>query len=68
MSDKTSGKAKEAYGAIIGDEDRKAEGKAEQRWADADAKKKAKEKEKAAERAEREARAKDNPLGKLLGG
>ncbi len=36
--DKAMGKAKEAYGAMIGDEAKKAEGRAEQRKAQAEAK------------------------------
>jgi uncharacterized protein YjbJ (UPF0337 family) len=36
--DKAMGKAKEAYGAMIGDEARKAEGRAEQRKAEAEVK------------------------------
>jgi uncharacterized protein YjbJ (UPF0337 family) len=35
MSEKAKGKAKEAYGAMTGDEAKKAEGRAEQRKADA---------------------------------
>ena len=35
MSEKARGKAKEAYGAMTGDEAKKAEGRAEQRKADA---------------------------------
>ena len=36
--DKAMGKTKEAYGAMIGDEAKKAEGRAEQRKAEAEAK------------------------------
>ncbi len=36
MSEKAKGKAKEAYGAIIGDEAKKAEGRAQQRKAEAE--------------------------------
>jgi uncharacterized protein YjbJ (UPF0337 family) len=35
MEDKAKGKAKEAYGAIIGDEEKKAEGRAQQRKGEA---------------------------------
>lgn len=35
MSEKAKGKAKEAYGAIAGDEGKKAEGQAQQRTAEA---------------------------------
>jgi uncharacterized protein YjbJ (UPF0337 family) len=35
MDDKVEGKAKEAYGAITGDEEKKAEGRAQQRKAEA---------------------------------
>ena len=41
--DKTMGKAKEAYGAMIGDEAKKAEGRAEQRKAQAEAEAKQRE-------------------------
>ena len=56
--DKVEGKAKEAYGAIIGDEAKKAEGRAQQRKAEAE--KEAEQREKTrqakaeAERAERQ--------------
>jgi uncharacterized protein YjbJ (UPF0337 family) len=56
--DKMEGKAKEAYGAIIGDEAKKAEGRAQQRKAEAE--KEAEQREKTrqakaeAERAERQ--------------
>ena len=36
MSERAMGKAKEAYGAIIGDEAKKAEGRAQQRKAEAE--------------------------------
>jgi uncharacterized protein YjbJ (UPF0337 family) len=36
VSDKVEGKAKEAYGAITGDEEKKAEGQAQQRKAEAE--------------------------------
>jgi uncharacterized protein YjbJ (UPF0337 family) len=37
MSEKAKGKMKEAYGALVGDEAKKAEGRAEQRKAEAEA-------------------------------
>jgi uncharacterized protein YjbJ (UPF0337 family) len=51
--DKATGRAKEAYGALIGDEALKAEGRAEQRKADAEAEARQREKTR---RAEAEAR------------
>jgi uncharacterized protein YjbJ (UPF0337 family) len=51
--DKAEGKAKEAYGAIIGDEAKKAEGRAQQRKAKAE---KEAEQRKKTRRAEAEAR------------
>ena len=51
--DKAMGKAKEAYGALTGDEELKAEGRAEQRKADAGAEASQREK---IRRAEEEAR------------
>jgi uncharacterized protein YjbJ (UPF0337 family) len=42
--DKAMGKAKEAYGALTGDESLKAEGRAEQRKADAEAEAKQRQK------------------------
>ena len=50
MDDKSKGKAKEAYGALSGDEAKKEEGRAQQRKADA---------EKEATQKERTSRAKD---------
>jgi uncharacterized protein YjbJ (UPF0337 family) len=47
--DKAMGKAKEAYGAITGDEAKKAEGRAEQRKAEAEAEAKQREKTRQAE-------------------
>ena len=47
--DKVMGKAKEAYGAMIGDEAKKAEGRAEQRKAQAEAEAKQREKTRQAE-------------------
>jgi uncharacterized protein YjbJ (UPF0337 family) len=69
--DKAMGKAKEAYGALTGDEEKKAEGRAEQRKAEAEAearqRKKTRQAEAAAKRAEKERdrqRLKDQgPLG-----
>ena len=56
--DKMEGKAKEAYGAIIGDEAKKAEGRAQQRKAEAEKEAEQREKtrqaEAAAEHAERQ--------------
>jgi uncharacterized protein YjbJ (UPF0337 family) len=49
--DKAVGKAKEAYGALVGDEAKKAEGRAEQRKAEAEARQREKTR-----RAEAEAR------------
>jgi uncharacterized protein YjbJ (UPF0337 family) len=53
--DKAVGKAKEAYGAITGDEELKAEGRAEQRKADAEAEARQREKRRQAEAAARQA-------------
>ena len=56
--DKVEGKAKEAYGAIIGDEAKKAEGRAQQRKAEAqkeaEQRKKTRQAEAEAEHAERQ--------------
>ena len=56
--DKMEGKAKEAYGAIIGDEAKKAEGRAQQRKAEAEKeaeqRKKTRQAEAEAEHAERQ--------------
>ena len=56
--DKMEGKAKEAYGAIIGDEAKKAEGRAQQRKAEAEEeaeqRKKTRQAEAEAEHAERQ--------------
>jgi uncharacterized protein YjbJ (UPF0337 family) len=49
MSEKAKGKAKEAYGALIGDEAKKAEGRAEQRKAKAEAEAEQREKTRRAE-------------------
>ncbi len=53
--DKAEGKAKEAYGAIIGDEAKKAEGRAQQRKAKAEKEAKQREKTRQAEAEAREA-------------
>ena len=47
--DKAMGKAKEAYGTMIGDEAKKAEGRAEQRKAEAEAKQREKTRQAEAE-------------------
>jgi uncharacterized protein YjbJ (UPF0337 family) len=47
--EKASGKAKEAYGALTGDEAKKAEGRAEQRKAEAEAEARQREKTRRAE-------------------
>jgi uncharacterized protein YjbJ (UPF0337 family) len=47
--DKAVGKAKEAYGALVGDEAKKAEGRAEQRKAEAEAEARQREKTRRAE-------------------
>jgi uncharacterized protein YjbJ (UPF0337 family) len=47
--DKAMGKAKEAYGALTGDEAKKAEGRAEQRKAEAEAEARQREKARQAE-------------------
>ena len=49
MSERAMGKAKEAYGAIIGDEAKKAEGSAQQRKAEAEEETKQREKTRRAE-------------------
>ena len=72
MEDKAKGKAKEAYGAIIGDEEKKAEGRAQQRKADAEEKATQKERTRQAEaeadRAERERNKQERKDKGLLGG
>ena len=55
--DKAVGKAKEAYGALVGDEAKKAEGRAEQRKAEAEARQREKTR-----RAEAEARQAEKEL------
>ena len=72
MDDKTKGKAKEAWGALTGDEDKKEEGRAQQRKATAEEEATQKEKTRRAKdeakRAERE-RSKQEVKDKgLLGG
>ena len=49
MSEKAKGKAKEAYGALLGDEAKKAEGRALQRKAEAEAEAEQREKTRQAE-------------------
>jgi uncharacterized protein YjbJ (UPF0337 family) len=70
--DKAEGKMKEAAGAITGDEDKKAEGRAQQRKADAEEKAKQKERtrqaEAEAERAEKERNKQELKDKGLLGG
>jgi uncharacterized protein YjbJ (UPF0337 family) len=72
MDDKVEGKAKEAYGAITGDEDKKAEGRAQQRKAEAEeeARQKAKTKraQEEARQAERERDRQERKDKGLLGG
>jgi len=53
--DKATGKAKEAYGALVGDEALKAEGRAEQRKADAEAEARQRQKTRRAEAEARQA-------------
>ena len=53
--DKAIGKAKEAYGALTGDEAKKAEGRAEQRKAEAEAEARQREKTRRAEEEARQA-------------
>ena len=69
--DKAEGKMKEAYGAIIGDEAKKAEGRALQRKAEAEQREKTRRAEAEAKEAEKERdrqRRKDNGgLGGLTG-
>ena len=72
MDDKVEGKAKEAYGAITGDEDKKAEGRAQQRKAEAEQearqKAKAKRAQEEARQAERERDRQERKDKGLLGG
>ncbi len=69
MSDKVKGKAKEAYGALIGDEAKKAEGRAQQKKAQAEEEAEQREKtrqvEAEAKRAEKE---RDRQRRKAKGG
>ncbi len=68
MSDKVKGKAKEAYGALIGDEAKKAEGRAQQKKAqaeEAEQREKTRQAEAEAKRAEKE---RDRQRRKAKGG
>ena len=70
MSEKAKGKMKEAYGALIGDEAKKAEGRAEQRKAEAEAEAEQRERTRRAEAEAKEAeKTRDRREGKggLLG-
>ena len=70
MSEKAKGKMKEAYGALVGDEAKKAEGRAEQRKAQAEAEAEQRERTRRAEAEAKEAeRERDRREGKggLLG-
>jgi uncharacterized protein YjbJ (UPF0337 family) len=70
MSEKAKGKMKEAYGALVGDEVKKAEGRAEQRKAEAEAEAEQREGTKQAEAEAKEAeKERDRREGKggLLG-
>jgi uncharacterized protein YjbJ (UPF0337 family) len=53
--DKAAGKAKEAYGALVGEEAKKAEGRAQQRKAEAEAEARQREKTRQAEAEARQA-------------
>jgi uncharacterized protein YjbJ (UPF0337 family) len=70
--DKAKGKAKEAYGAVAGDEDKKAEGQAEQRKAEAEEQATQKEQSRQAEaeanKAEKERDRQERKDKGLLGG
>jgi uncharacterized protein YjbJ (UPF0337 family) len=70
--DKAKGKAKEAYGAATGDEDKKAEGRAEQRKAEAEEqatqKEQTRQAEKEAKEAEKERERQERKDKGLLGG
>jgi uncharacterized protein YjbJ (UPF0337 family) len=72
MDDKVEGKAKEAYGAITGDEDKKAEGRAQQRKAEAEEEARQKAKTKRAQEEARQAERERDRLERkdkgLLGG
>ncbi len=72
MEDKTKGKAKEAFGAITGDEAKKEEGRAQQRKASAEEESKQKEKTRQAKQDARQAERKRNQQEQkdkgLLGG
>ena len=70
MSEKAKGKMKEAYGALVGDEAKKAEGRADQRKAEAEAEAEQRERTRQAEAEAKEAeRERDRREGKegLLG-
>ncbi len=64
--DKAEGKMKEAYGALVGDEAKKEEGRALQRKAEAEAEAEQRERTRQAEEAERE-RDRQKGKGGLLG-
>ena len=72
MDDKVEGKAKEAYGAITGDEEKKAEGRAQQRKAEAEEqatqKAKTKRAQEEARQAEKERDRQERKDKGLLGG
>ena len=72
MEDKAKGRMKEAAGAITGDEDKKAEGRAQQRKGQADEeaaqKAKTRQAEKEAKEAERERGSQERKDKGLLGG
>jgi uncharacterized protein YjbJ (UPF0337 family) len=72
MDDKAKGKAKEAYGAVTGDEDKKAEGRAQQRKADAQEqatqKEQTRQAEAEADKAEKERDREERKDKGLLGG
>ena len=72
MDNKAKGKAKEAYGAVTGDEDKKAEGRAQQRKADAQEqaaqKEQTRQAEAEADKAEKERDREERKDKGLLGG
>ena len=72
MDDKAKGKAKEAYGAITGDEEKKAEGRAQQRKAEAEEeatqKARSKRAQEEAQQAEKERDRQERKDKGLLGG
>jgi uncharacterized protein YjbJ (UPF0337 family) len=63
--DKAAGKAKEAYGALVGEEAKKAEGRAQQRKAEAEAEARQREKTRQTEKERDRQRLKDKGI---LGG